>query len=62
MHSNIESGSAVQVRLKGDVFISLENWRRAQEKIPPRSEAIRQLVELALRNFDQKQWCSDERA
>ena len=42
------SGAAIQVRLKGSVFMSLENWRRAQDKIPPRSEAIRQLVEKVL--------------
>jgi hypothetical protein len=48
MHPKIEFGAAVQVRLKGPVFSSLENWRRAQEEIPPRSEAIRRLVELAL--------------
>jgi hypothetical protein len=43
-----EPGAAVQVRLKGHVFTSLENWRRAQDKIPPRSVAVRQLVEQAL--------------
>jgi len=39
--------AAVQVRLTGAEFDSLENWRRAQEKIPPRSEAIRRLVRPA---------------
>ena len=43
-----KSGAAVQVRLKGPTFASLENWRRAQDKIPARSEALRQLVEKAL--------------
>jgi hypothetical protein len=37
-------GAAVQVRLSGTEFVSLENWRRAQEKIPPRSEAIREAI------------------
>ena len=36
--------AAVQVRLSGNEFDSLENWRRAQEKIPPRSEAIREAI------------------
>jgi hypothetical protein len=36
--------AAVQVRLSGAEFDSLENWRRAQEKIPPRSEAIREAI------------------
>jgi len=48
MAPNFETGSAIQVRLKGSTFVSLENWRRAQDKIPPRSEAIRRLIEQAL--------------
>jgi hypothetical protein len=39
--------AAVQLRL-GSIFESVENWRRSQPKIPPRSEAIRQLLKLAL--------------
>jgi hypothetical protein len=39
--------AAVQLRL-GSIFESVENWRRSQSKIPPRSEAIRQLLKLAL--------------
>ena len=44
MHPNLVSGAAVQVRLTGTEFDALENWRRAQEKIPPRSEAIREAI------------------
>jgi metal-responsive CopG/Arc/MetJ family transcriptional regulator len=44
MHPNSESGAAVQVRLTGSEFDALENWRRAQSKIPPRSEVIREAV------------------
>jgi hypothetical protein len=44
MHPNPESGAAVQVRLTGSEFTSLENWRRAQEVIPPRSEAVREAI------------------
>ena len=44
----VETGAAVQVRLKGETFASLENWRRAQATIPARSEALRRLIEMAL--------------
>jgi hypothetical protein len=44
MHSHLESGAAVQVRLSDSELDSLENWRRAQEKIPPRSEALREAI------------------
>jgi hypothetical protein len=44
MHYNPESGAAVQVRLTGSELDDLENWRRAQEKIPPRSEALREAI------------------
>jgi hypothetical protein len=49
MHPNSESGAAVQVRLTGSEFHSLENWRRAQSKIPPRSEAIREAIRRLVR-------------
>ena len=42
------TGAAVQVRLEGPLFAELENWRRAQPKIIPRSWALRQLLERAL--------------
>ena len=44
MHSEPESSAAVQVRLSGSELEDLENWRRAQEKIPPRSEALREAI------------------
>ena len=44
--------AAVQVRLSGAAFTSLENWRRSQQKIPARSEALRFLVERALAEDD----------
>jgi hypothetical protein len=44
MHSHAEPGAAVQVRLSGSELDNLENWRRAQEKIPPRSEALREAI------------------
>jgi Ribbon-helix-helix protein, copG family len=44
MHAPQESSTAVQVRLTDSEFDSLENWRRAQEKIPPRSEVLREAI------------------
>ena len=49
MHSHHESGAAVQVRLSEGELDSLENWRRAQEKIPPRSEALREAIRRLVR-------------
>jgi hypothetical protein len=46
--TSAEPGAAVQVRLKGRLYLALENWRRSQEEIPPRAEALRQLLEQAL--------------
>jgi hypothetical protein len=45
--SNRRQNAAVQLRL-GPLFQQVEDWRRSQPKIPPRSEAIRELVRLAL--------------
>ena len=42
------TGAAVQVRLDGPLLAEVENWRRAQPKIIPRSWALRQLLERAL--------------
>jgi hypothetical protein len=50
MSANVAAaGAAVQVRLRGPLYAALENWRRSQPEIPPRSDALRQLLELALR-------------
>ena len=38
----------VRIRLTEAAFAAIENWRRSQERIPCRSEAVRQLVERAL--------------
>ena len=46
--------AAVQVRLSGPEFVSLENWRKAQEKIPPRSEAIREAIRRLVRPADNR--------
>jgi hypothetical protein len=42
------NAGAVQLRLGPPLLKLIEDWRRAQIKIPPRSEAVRQLVQLAL--------------
>jgi len=44
--------AAVQVRLSGAEFVALENWRRAQGKISPRSEAIREAIRRLVRPAD----------
>lgn len=41
--------TAIHTRVDGELRELFENWRRQQPIIPPRSEAIRQLVEEALR-------------
>src|SRR5262249_35707239 len=48
MNSEPECGAAVQVRLTGRVFGLLENWRKSQDKILPRSQAMRLLLEKGL--------------
>lgn len=47
-HNTDNGGAAVQVRLRGELYGALENWRRSQPKIPARSEALRRLIEIAL--------------
>lgn len=39
----------VQVRLSDDTAKAIDDWRRKQDDIPTRSEAIRRLVEKGLR-------------
>jgi len=48
MYSDPKNGAAIQVRLTGSEFQSLENWRRAQEAIPPRSEVVREAIRRLL--------------
>jgi hypothetical protein len=40
--------AAVQVRLSGSLFTALEDWRRQQPKLLPRSQALRELLKKAL--------------
>jgi len=40
---------AVNVRLPMDAVSALDDWRRHQDDLPGRPEAIRRLVEIGLR-------------
>ena len=44
-----ETGEAVLVRLQPDLAKPLDDWRRKQGDLPGRPEAIRRLVERALK-------------
>jgi hypothetical protein len=44
----MQETAAVRLELEGPIFVSVENWRRSQQKIPSRAEAIRQLIQRAL--------------
>jgi hypothetical protein len=43
-----DNTKAVQIRLHEDLFVALEGWRRKQETIPSRPQAIRELIALSL--------------
>jgi len=40
---------AVTVRIASDALRDIDDWRREQEDLPGRPEAIRRLVELGLK-------------
>ena len=42
------TGAPVLVRLQPDALQRLDDWRRGQEDLPGRPEAIRRLIEMAL--------------
>ena len=44
-----ESNTPVMVRLAPDQLKAIDDWRRKEEDIPGRPEAIRRLVEMALK-------------
>jgi metal-responsive CopG/Arc/MetJ family transcriptional regulator len=52
IESRLEHGTPVQVRLKKCLFDAIETWRRKQETIPSRPEAIRQLLLEAVARQD----------
>jgi hypothetical protein len=43
------TGELVGVRIQPDMAKALDDWRRKQDDLPGRPEAIRRLVELALK-------------
>jgi hypothetical protein len=43
------TGELVGVRIQPELGKQLDDWRRNQEDVPTRPEAIRRLVELGLR-------------
>jgi hypothetical protein len=43
-----KDAAAVRLELEGPIFAQVEDWRRAQPKIPSRNEAIRMLIRQAL--------------
>jgi predicted component of type VI protein secretion system len=45
----IVTGEPVMVRVQRDMAKLLDDWRRRQEDLPGRPEAIRRLVELGLK-------------
>jgi hypothetical protein len=53
--------AAVQLRL-GPIFRPLEDWRRRQPKIPPRSDAIRELLRRALEAEQRRGRCPIDEA
>jgi hypothetical protein len=49
MHDNGSvQRAAVRLQLEGPIFRLVEDWRRSQPKIPPRSKAVCLLIEQAL--------------
>jgi hypothetical protein len=55
MHNDgsAQPSAAVRFVLQGETFTQIEDWRRAQEKIPSRPGAIRELLKRALRTAKQ---------
>ncbi|MCK1517129.1 hypothetical protein IVB22_32425 [Bradyrhizobium sp. 190] len=43
------TGEPVMVRIQPDMAKALDDWRRKQDDLPGRPEAIRRLVEMALK-------------
>ena len=43
-----DTTTVIYTRVSGKLRDQFENWRRAQPEIPPRSEALRSLLDKAL--------------
>ena len=48
-HMTQEQTERLQMRVSPQFIKSVDSWRRKQEDLPSRSEAIRRLVEMALK-------------
>jgi hypothetical protein len=46
----LAAGDLVGVRVQPDMAKALDDWRRKQEDLPGRPEAMRRLVELGLKS------------
>jgi|EndMetStandDraft_8_1072994.scaffolds.fasta_scaffold19689_2 hypothetical protein len=46
--ASVRKRGAVRLDLDGPILAGVEDWRRSQPEIPPRSEAVRVLLTLAL--------------
>jgi metal-responsive CopG/Arc/MetJ family transcriptional regulator len=44
----LQNDKQLQMRVSDDFLRKIDNWRRQQDDLPGRSEAIRRLVEQAL--------------
>jgi metal-responsive CopG/Arc/MetJ family transcriptional regulator len=44
--------SSIRLRFSRSLWKKIDDWRRQQEEIPPRSEAIRRLAEAGLAEED----------
>jgi hypothetical protein len=55
MHNDaeIQPSAAVRFQLEGSIFAQIEDWRRAQLKIPSRPDAVRELLKRALGPLEQ---------
>lgn len=49
-----EPGTPVLVRLQAEPLKRLDDWRRKQPNIPTRAEAMRQLIDIALKPKGEK--------
>ncbi|SHM37542.1 hypothetical protein [Bradyrhizobium lablabi] len=45
-----ETGDLIGVRLQANMAKQLDDWRRKQDDLPGRPEAIRRLIELGLKS------------
>jgi hypothetical protein len=39
---------ALQMRISQELLRSIDDWRRKEPDLPPRAEAVRRLIEMAL--------------